>query len=114
MFEPLIIIIIFGTTLYILASWIYKKQLATCPKFKYVYKPAVKTFVEEQTQPPSVYKLYSDMFYKPSLPTSRGYTGMQYNFTGGTINPLIPLGGLPTTDLGTVRESDDYLNTGAP
>jgi hypothetical protein len=86
-----------------------KRNQAKCPKYKYEYKPAVRTFIEEQTQPPSVYKMYSDMFYKPSLSTSKGYTGYQYNIRGGTVNPF-PLGGLPTTDIGTVRESDNYLN----
>lgn len=110
MFESLVVLLIIGGVLYIMGTWLYKREIATCPKYRYVYRPAVRTFVEEETEPPSVYKMYSDMFYKPSLPTSRGYTGFQYNFTGGTVNPLLPLGGLPTTDIGTVRESDNYLN----
>lgn len=112
MFEPLVLLLIIGWALYVIATWIYKREIALCPKYKYIYKPAIRTFTEDQTQPASVYKMYSDMFYKPSLPTSRGYTGMQYNFTGGTIDALQPLGGLPTTDLGTVRESDAFLNPG--
>jgi len=109
MFKPLIFFLISFAVLYIVGTWIVKRQQATCPKYRYEYKPAVRTFVEEQTQPPSVYKMYSDMFYKPSVGTSKEHDGYQYNMRGGTINPF-PLGGLPTTDLGSVRESNDFLN----
>lgn len=109
MFEPLIFLTISFAVLYIVGTWIVKRQQSKCPKYKYVYKPSVRTFTEEQTQPPSVYKMYSDMFYKPSVGTSKDNVGYQYNMRGGTVNPF-PLGGLPTTDLGTVRESNDFLN----
>jgi hypothetical protein len=109
MFEPFIVFLILAAALFVVGSWLYSREVKRCPKYRYVYKPAFRTFVEEQTQPASVFRIYADMFYKPSLPTFRGFTGMERNFNGGTINPFL-LGGLPTTDLGTVRESDSFLN----
>lgn len=110
MFEPLIVLLVFGAALYVIGTWIYKRQQSRCPKYEYVYKPAVRTFTEEQSAPPSVFKMYQDMFYKGPIPTSRDNSDQTFSSTrGGTINPFV-LGGLPTTDLGTVRESDNYLN----
>jgi len=111
MFNPLILLLLFAIPLYVIVTWYYNKAMDTCPKYKYVYKPANRTFIEEENNPISVYKLYQNMFFQPSLPTSKGYTG---NFTPitGTINPYIH-GGIPTTETGMVKESNNFLNQGA-
>lgn len=103
----IVIVALATVTIYILGSWLDKRRDAQCPKYRYVYRPSVRTFIEEQTQPTSVFKLFKDMFWKQS-PWVSTHANPEEKSTGG-INPFV-LGGLPKTELGTERESDDFLN----
>ena len=94
-------------TVYLTTSWVDKRRDARCQKYKYEYKPHVRTFIEEQTQPASVFKMYKNMFWQES-PWVSTHANPQAQSTG-RINPFI-LGALPTTDIGTVKESNNYLN----
>ncbi len=107
MFGSLIIITIIAVTAYVIGTWIYKREYATCPKYQYIYRPAMRSFIEEQTAPPSVFKMHQDMFYQQSPWVSTHENPMEKST--GYINPMI-LGGLPGTDLGTTRESTNFLN----
>jgi len=89
------------------SSWIDKRRDAHCQKYKYEFRPYVRTFVEEQTQPASVFKMYKNMFWQES-PWVSTHANPQEKSTG-RINPFI-FGGLPKTEIGTVKESDDFLN----
>jgi hypothetical protein len=92
---------------YVIGGWFERRRAARCPKYKYVYRPYVRTFTEEQQQPSSVFKMYQDMFWKQSPWVST--TAHPSEFSRGYINPFV-WGNLPKTDLGTVRESDDFVN----
>lgn len=107
MFGTLVLLTIGGFFVYVITTWIYKRQHATCPKYQYIYKPAIRSFIEEQTQPPSVFKMHQDMFWKQSPWVSTHENPMEKST--GYINPFIH-GGLPETDLGTTRESTNFLN----
>ena len=103
-----IVLLTMGITLvYIIGTWLQKRQKATCAKYKYVYRPAARSFIEEQTQHPSVFKMYQDMFWKQSPWVSTHANPMEKST--GYINPFI-LGELPGTDLGTARESSNFMN----
>jgi hypothetical protein len=93
---------------YALSTYSDKIRARKCKKYRYVYRPYVKTFVEEQTQAPSVFKMYKDMFWQQS-PWVSTHANPEEKSTG-RINPFV-WGGLPKTDLGTERESDDYVNS---
>lgn len=107
MFAALILLTIGSLFAYIVGTWLLKRQAALCPKYKYVYRPAARSFIEEQTQPPSVFKIHQDMFWKQS-PWVSTHENPAEN-ANGYINPFV-LGGLPGTDLGTTRESTNFLN----
>lgn len=94
--------------LVIIGGWAWRHERRSCPKYRYVYKPYVRTFTEEQTEPASVFKMYQDMFWKQSPWVSTWSNPAQA--TRGYINPFV-WGDLPTTDLGTVRESNDFVNS---
>lgn len=92
---------------FLLAGWVKRREARKCPKVKWVYRPAVRSFTEEQTEPVSVFKLYKDMFWQQS-PWTTTHANPQ-EFSRGYINPFV-WGELPTTDVGTVRESNDFHN----
>ena len=103
-----VVIVLLGAFLvYVVGGWVDKRRASRCPKYRYIYKPYVRTFTEEQTQPSSVFKLYKNMFWQQS-PWVSTHANPGENSNGG-INPFV-WGALPKTDLGTERESDDYLN----
>jgi hypothetical protein len=92
----------------VVGGWLVKKRNEQCPKYRYLYREQPKTFLEEQTEPTSVFKEYRDMFWKPT-PWIHDY--VESTTTRGVINPFI-LGDLPTTNLsGSTRESDFFLNS---
>lgn len=96
-----------GSVLYVLGSWFYQRAASKCLTTLPVYRYQPSTFQQEQQEPPSVFKTYSDMFWNqtPWL----GFVGSQSS-NKGLINPFI-LGGLPTTSqTGTTRESNSFLN----
>lgn len=98
---------IFGF-LYVIGTWLTKRNARHCPKYRYLYKPQPRTFIEEQTDAPSVFRTYQDMFYKVG-PWSSTWVNPNEKDVGG-INPFI-LGGLPEAVVaGTNRESDNFLN----
>lgn len=92
---------------YVIGGWIERRREAGCPKYRYVYRPSVRTFTEEQQQPASVFKMYQNMFWSQSPWVTT--TAHPSEFSRGLINPMV-WGGLPKTDVGTVRESDDFVN----
>ncbi len=98
---------LFGTV-YIIATWLAKRANRHCPKYRYIYKPQARTFVEEQNDPASVYKMYEDLFTQVG-PWSSTWSN-PYERDKGGLNPFI-LGGLATTDLASsTRESQNFLN----
>ena len=102
-----VIFLLAAITIFVLGSWVEKRRAARCLKYRYIYRPYARTFTEEQTEPSSVFKLYKDMFWKQS-PWVSTHANPEDKSTG-YINPYV-WGNLPKTDLGTERESDDYLN----
>ena len=107
MLAVLVITLIAIGSAIVLGTWINKRRLSRCTKYKYVYRPSVRTFTEEQTEPVSVFKMYQDMFWQQSPWISTEANPMENH--NGYINPFV-WGELPKTDLGTVRESHDFLN----
>lgn len=107
MFAPLILIILIALTVYLITGWVKRRNARRCPKYQYKYMPALRTFTEQQTEPASVFKMYKDMFWQQS-PWVSTHANPQ-EFSNGYINPFV-WGELPTTDVGTVRESNDFVN----
>jgi hypothetical protein len=108
MLEGLVISVFFFGAFYLVGSWLIKRADRHCPKYRYLYRPQARTFIEEQSDPPSVFKTYQDLFYKVG-PWSSTWVNSNERDTGG-INPFI-LGGLPGAQVaGTNRETSDFLN----
>jgi len=93
--------------LYVTATYVKKKQLERCPKVKYVYRPSVRTFTEEQEQPVSVYGLYKNMFWKFGPFSSTFHQSAQLNLGG--IQPY-SWAGLPKNEMIGNRNPDDWKN----
>lgn len=91
---------------YIIGTWLEKRR--ACPRYRYKYRPYVRTFTEEQTTPSSVFKTYKSMFWNQSPWYSTRANPQEYS--RGYINPFV-WGELPKTELGDERETDQYLNT---
>ena len=108
MFGFIALAIIGPAIVYTLSTYADKVRGRKCAKYRYVYRPYVRTFVEEQTQAPSVFKMYKDMFWRQS-PWVTTHANPEDKSTG-YINPFV-WGNLPKTDLGEERESDNYVNT---
>ena len=106
MLGGVIVVSIIAAIMYVTGTWLMKRYQRTCPKYRYVYRPQPKTFLEQQAEPASVFKMYKDMFWKRS-PWIDDY--VESTTTRGVINPFV-LGNLPTTEVGTVRESDFFFN----
>lgn len=103
----IVIALLVALTTFVLGSWVDRRIQAKCPKYRYIYRPYSRTFTEEQTEPTSVFKLYKDMFWQEG-PWVTTHANPQETSTG-RINPYV-WGDLPKTDLGTERESHDFLN----
>ena len=103
----IVIVMLVALTVFVLGSWFEMRRASRCPKYRYIYRPYVRTFIEEQTQPTSVFKLFKDMFWSEG-PWVTTHANPQEKSTG-RINPYV-WGALPKTDLGTERESHDFLN----
>ena len=108
MLGGLVIIVAGSLFIYVIATWLDKRRADRCPKYRYEYRPYVRTFTEEQTTPASVFKMYQSMFWKQSPWYSTRANPQEYS--RGYINPFV-WGELPKTELGDVREDDQYLNT---
>jgi len=52
--------------IYIAYTYTKVVQNRNCDKVEYRYRPHIRTFKEEQSQPVSPFGLYQDMFHKPS------------------------------------------------
>jgi hypothetical protein len=109
MLEFLSLLIIFGGALYFLGTWVMSRFDNQCQKYKYLYRTQPRTFVEQQQEPDSVFAMYKDLFWKVSPVTSKWSGTARGEIQNGSINPFI-LGELPETPIGTVRESNDFLN----
>lgn len=105
MLGALIIFGLMAVSIWLFGAWLLKRQCPSKPP-RIVYKRVPRTFIDEQLHQPSVFKMYSSMFWKqePWL----GFVESQSS-NKGIINPMI-LGGLPTTSTGNVRESNSFIN----
>lgn len=102
-----VIAVVFTATIFIIGGWLERRRVNQCSKYRYVYRPTVRTFTEEQAQPPSVFKTYKNMFWKRSPWVTT--TAHPSEFDRGLVNPMV-WGGLPKTELGTVKEDSGWQN----
>ena len=106
----LLYFIIVSILLCIIGSWVSRKYQETCPTAQIVYKPYIRTFVEEQSEPSYVFTLYKNMFYSDS-PWTEKLGGQTAALKRGKQNPFIH-GGRPKNPIpGEKNNRDDYLNT---
>ncbi len=97
--------LLFVAVLYMAYKVAVGRKLRTCPKVKYVYRPAQQTFTEEQENPVSPMAMYRGMFYSVDpLQTARGDHSKELS-----IQPFV-LGGLPQSDIVKEGESNNFLN----
>ena len=93
--------------IYILYTYILKRELRKCDKVRYEYRPYVRTFIEEQKDPVSPLGLYKNMFYKPS-PWWEA-TGNASKLSDGSIQPF-SWQGLPKSETLREGESGNFVN----
>lgn len=94
--------------LYLLYTYIVKRKLASCEKVRYEYRPYIRTFQEEQTEPVSPLGLYKDMFNKPG--TWWDSTANASRIRDGTIQPF-SWQGLPKSEVIREGESGNFVNS---
>lgn len=101
--------LIIGIIIFILGAWLVRLYAESCPTSLIVYKPYIRTFVEEQEQPSYVFTLFKNMFHGNS-PWTQTFAHRNY-LKNGKQNPFI-LGERPKNVLtGEKNNRDDYLNT---
>lgn len=93
--------------LYLLYTYAVKRQLRTCDKVRYEYRPYIRTFQEEQQNPVSPMGLYKDMFYKTSPWWDS--TGNASKLPENTIQPF-SWQGLPKSEVLHEGESNNFVN----
>jgi hypothetical protein len=105
MLNLLFIGLLFAFVLYMTYAITVGRKLRTCPKVKYVYRPMIKTFIEEQENPVSPMAMYKDLFYSVDpLLVARGDHSKEIS-----IQPFA-FGGLPQSDIVKEGESTNFLN----
>ena len=102
-------LIIIAIILIIIGGWIARIYAESCPTSRIVYKPYIRTFVEEQEQPSSVFTIFKNMFHGNSPWTQ---TFAHRNFLKVGKQQPFAWGGRPKNILpGENNDRDDYLNT---
>lgn len=94
---------------YILGTYIIKMKNSKCPAPKIVYKPYVRTFIEEQEDPSYVMTLFKTMFHgnNPWFDTK-----VQSTYTKVGRQQPMAYGGRPKNKMvGQNTSRDDYLGT---
>lgn len=102
----LIIAIVFAAVMYVLGTYVIKRKLANCEPPIIKFRPLVRTFIEEQESPPSVFKMFQNMFWKTS-----GWWSTKAHSTQLNQNKIQPYayGELPGNKIQGKRENDHYL-----
>jgi hypothetical protein len=100
--------LMFAAVIYVLYTYILKRELDKCPKVKYEYRPYIRTFSEEQENPVSPLGLYKDLFNKPSPWWSS--TGNASRLAESTIQPF-SWQGLPKSEVLREGESGNFVNS---
>lgn len=92
--------------IYTLTTYIIKRKMRSCPGPIVKWRPLVRTFIEEQEGPPSVFANFQSLFWKTSPWQAKEVhsTQLQQN----TIQPFA-YGELPDNKIKGKRESDDFL-----
>ena len=105
----LLLAITFSFILAIFGTWLSRSYAGTCPTADIVYKPYIRTFIEEQEQPSYVFTIFKKMFHG-SNPWSDFLGGQTAALKRGRQNPFI-LGERPKNLIpGEDNNRDDYLN----
>lgn len=107
MLNFLFISITFYVLLYIIYTYISKKKIKTCQNVIYKYRPQIRTFIEQQTNPVSPFGIYKNMFYKPS-PWWES-VGNSSKLKDNTIQPF-SWEGLPKNENMNDNASTNFLN----
>lgn len=94
--------------LYIIHTYILKREIRECDNVRYEYRPYVRTFSEEQTNPVSPLGLYKNLFYKASPWWDA--TGNASYLKDGTIQPF-SWQGLPKSEVLQEGESGNFVNS---
>ena len=102
MLNFLILSIILFVVIYITYTYTQLVQNRKCDKVEYRYRPYIRTFKEEQSQPVSPFGLYQDLFHKPSPWWSTRVQSA--DLLVGAIQPASWVG-LPKDQ--TIREGED-------
>jgi hypothetical protein len=106
----LLYFIMVSLVLCILGSWVSRRYQESCPTAQIVYKPYVRTFIEEQSEPSYVFTMFKNMFYDNS-PWTAKLGAQTAALNRGKQNPFIH-GGRPKNVMsGEKNNRDDYLNT---
>ena len=84
--------------MHVLATYFNKKRLAKCPKIKTVYRPKIRTFIEEQEQPASVYGIFKDIFNKSDPWVRSTWTNPSQTEVG--LQQPFSWGDLPNNEIG--------------
>lgn len=104
MFNFILITISIVCVVYVTYTFVVKRQLRECEKVRYVYKPYVRTFQEEQDNPASALGLYRDLFFKSDPNTISASMPKD-----GTIQPF-SWQGLPKSEVLREGESSNFVN----
>lgn len=97
-----ILSLIFFAIGFVAYTYTQKVLSRRCDKIEYKYKPKIRTFKEEQSQPISPFGLFQDLFHKPSpWWTTRAHSS---ELLVGAIQPATWVG-LPKDK--TIREGED-------
>ena len=97
----------FFVVVYVIYTYAIKRELRKCEKVKYEYRPYVRTFTEEQTNPVSPMGLFKDMFNKPSPWIN--VTTQSSRLPERTIQPFT-WQGLPKSEVLREGESGNFVN----
>lgn len=101
---------IIGIILIILGGWVSRRYAESCPTATIVYKPYIRTFTEEQSQPTYVFTMYKNMFYGDS-PWTEKLAGQTAALKRGKQNPFIHGERPKNVMAGENNNRDDHLNT---
>lgn len=95
--------------LLIIGGWVARRYAESCPTSRIVYKPYIRTFIEEQEQPSYVFTLFQKMFHGNSPWVT---TFAHRNFLKVSKQQPMILGERAKNELGGENtDRDDYLNT---
>ena len=103
-------LLIIAIIILIIGGWISRRYAESCPTATIIYKPYIRTFIEEQKEPSYAFTLFKKMFHDNS-PWTQKLDGQTAALNRGKQNPFIHGERSKNVIPGQSNNRDDYLNT---